>query len=343
MAVGLYPVAITSGGTVVAISGMVQTVWMWEPAIYLFLGGLAGGTFFATALVRFLSNNACPKVTAVGAWVSTAALVVGLLFLVSDVAKPFQAMRMWDSFVNPGSWMVIGAWLLLAAVVFMGLCAVFSTPWLVRAIESFCKPLARHAEAISRACMAVGALLGLGVAMYTGVLLWNAHSIPLWNTPLIAVLFTISALDAGAGVVLATLMFEKSGYAVVFVRRTSVALLVLIVLEACALATLLLTHLAGSQAQALSASLLVSGELNIQFWVLVVMVGLAAPFLFTAIVLSRLVRTPELCRLLHFGAVACSLIGGFALRYVILAGGMHDVPASLDAYQAMLSVYTCMG
>ena len=316
---------------------------MWEPAIYLFLGGLAGGTFFATALVRFLSNNACPKVTAVGAWVSTAALVVGLLFLVSDVAKPFQAMRMWDSFVNPGSWMVIGAWLLLAAVVFMGLCAVFSTPWLVRAIESFCKPLARHAEAISRACMAVGALLGLGVAMYTGVLLWNAHSIPLWNTPLIAVLFTISALDAGAGVVLATLMFEKSGYAVVFVRRTSVALLVLIVLEACALATLLLTHLAGSQAQALSASLLVSGELNIQFWVLVVMVGLAAPFLFTAIVLSRLVRTPELCRLLHFGAVACSLIGGFALRYVILAGGMHDVPASLDAYQAMLSVYTCMG
>ena len=316
---------------------------MWEPAIYLFLGGLAGGTFFATALVRFLSNNAFPKVTAIGAWVSTVALVVGLLFLVSDVAKPFQAMQMWESFVNPGSWMAVGAWLLLAAVVFMGLCAVFSTPWLVRAVESFCKPLARHSEAISKASMAVGALLGLGVAMYTGILLWNAHSIPLWNTPLIAVLFTISALDAGAGVVLAALMLEKSGYAAVFVRRTSVALLVLIVLEACVLATLLLTHLAGSQGQALSASLLLNGELNIQFWVLVVMVGLAVPFIFTALVLARLVRTPELCRLLHFGAVACSLIGGFALRYVILAGGMHVVPASLDAYQAMLSTYTCMG
>ncbi len=342
MAVGLclWP---SHWGTVVAISGMVQTVWIWEPAIYLFLGGLAGGTFFATALVRLLGNNAFPKVTAIGAWMSTAALVVGLLFLVSDVTKPFQAMRMWESFVNPGSWMAIGAWLLLAAVVFMGLCAVFSTPWLVRAIESFCKPLARHAEAISRACMTVGALLGLGVAMYTGVLLWNAHSIPLWNTPLIAVLFTISALDAGAGVVLAALMFEKSGYAAVFIRRTGTALLVLIVLEACALATLLLGHLAGSQGQALSASLLVSGELSIQFWVLVVMVGLAVPFIFTAIVFSRLVRTPELCRLLHFGAVACSLIGGFTLRYVILAGGTHVVPASLDAYQAMLSAYTCMG
>ena len=156
-------------------------------------------------------------------------------------------------------------------------------------------------------------------------------------------LFTISALDAGAGVVLAALMFEKSGYAAVFIRRTSTALLVLIVFEACTLATLLLAHLAGSQGQALSASLLLNGELNIQFWVLVVMVGLAVPFLFTAIVLSRLVRTPELCRLLHFGAVACSLIGGFTLRYVILAGGTHAVPASLDAYQAMLSAYTCMG
>lgn len=322
---------------------MVQTVWMWEPAIYLFLGGLAGGTFFATALVRFLSNNAFPKVTAIGAWVSTVALVIGLLFLVSDVAKPFQAMQMWESFVNPGSWMAVGAWLLLAAVVFMGLCAVFSTPWLVRAVESFCKPLARHAEAISKASMAVGALLGLGVAMYTGVLLWNAHNIPLWNTPLIAVLFTISALDAGAGVVLAALMLERPGHTAVFVGRVSVALLVLIVLEACVLATLLLTHLAGSQGQALGASILLNGELNIQFWVLVVMVGLAVPFIFTALVLARLVRTPELCRLLHFGAVACSLIGGFALRYVILAGGMHVVPASLDAYQAMLSTYTCMG
>ena len=290
-----------------------------------------------------MSNNAFPKVTTIGAWVSTAALVVGLLFLVSDVAKPFQAMQMWESFVNPGSWMAIGAWLLLAAVVFMGLCAVFSTPWLVRAVESFCKPLARHAEAISKACMAVGALLGLGVAMYTGVLLWNAHSIPLWNTPLIAMLFTISALDAGAGVVLAALMLERPRYAAVFVRRVSVALLVLIVLEACVLATLLLTHLAGSQGQALGASVLLNGGLNIQFWVLVVMVGLAVPFIFTALVLARLVRTPELCRLLHFGAVACSLIGGFALRYVILAGGMHVVPASLDAYQAMLSTYTCMG
>ena len=316
---------------------------MWEPAIYLFLGGLAGGTFFVTAIVRFVSGNAFPRVTVIGTWVSTVALVVGLLFLVSDVAKPFQAMQMWQSFVNPGSWMAIGAWLLLAAVVFMGLCAVFSTPWLVCAIESFCRPLARHAEAISRACMAVGALLGLGVAMYTGVLLWNAHSIPLWNTPLIAVLFTISALDAGAGVVLAALTFERSGYAALFIRRTSIVLLALIVLEACALAVLLLMHLAGSQGQVLSASLLLNGELSIQFWVLVVMVGLAVPFICTAMVLAHLVRTPELSRLLHLGAVACSLIGGFTLRYVILAGGMHDVPISFDAYQAMLSAYTCMG
>lgn len=326
------------------MSGVVQSTWVWEPAIYLFLGGLAGGTFLTAAIIRFWSKDSMPRVTAISAWVSTVSLIVGLLFLVVDVAKPFQAMMMWKSFVNFGSWMTIGAWLLFAAVVFMGVCSVFSTQKLVSIIASFCRPLADRSEAISKACMIGGAVFGLGVAVYTGILLWSAHGIPLWNTPIIPVLFTVSALDAGVSVVLAVvLLFEKSEKAALLVKRMSAALLLLIVLEACVIAWLLLTHLGGTESQVLSANTLILGDLHLQFWVLLVGVGLIVPFVLTVLEFMHVVKSSEFARVLHLVAIACALVGGFTLRFVILTAGMHAVLVSPDACQAMMGVYTFIG
>lgn len=325
------------------MSGIAQSVWVWEPAIYLFLGGLAGGAFFATALVRFLSKGRFVKVTIAGSWVSVIALVAGLLFLIVDVAKPFQAMMMWKSFSNLSSWMSIGAWLLFVAVVFMGLCAVFSTPKLVAIVGSFCKPLKKHSEGIAKASMLLGAIAGVGVAVYTGILLWSAHSIPLWNTPLIPTLFTISALDAGASVVLAILLFEKGPEAAAYAKKIGIALVALIVLEACALAGLLYVHSHGSLSQVLSANTLLTGDLSWQFWGLVVVVGLVVPFLLTLVDLAGLVKSAELSKLLHIVAITCALVGGFTLRFVILTGGMHGVLMSPDSYQAMIGVYNLIG
>ena len=325
------------------MSGVTQTTWVWEPAIYLFLGGLAGGAFLAAAFVRILGKDRFSKVTVIGSWVSVIALVVGLLFLIVDVAKPFQAMMMWKSFVNFSSWMTIGAWLLFAAVIFMGLCAVFSTPKLVSILGSFCKPLERHAGGVSKVCMVLGAIAGLGVAVYTGILLWSAHNIPLWNTPLIPVLFTVSALDAGASAILAILLFEKDPEVESFVKKTSIVLVVLIILEACVLAGLMYLHLQGNQSQVLSANTLLQGDLSWQFWGLVVVVGLVVPLLLTLVDLTGLIKSKELSRLLHLVAVACALIGGFTLRLVILTGGMHGVLVSPDAYQAMIGVYNFIG
>jgi len=94
----------------------IQTMWGWEPAIYLFLGGLAGGTFFISALVRLATKDRFQRLSVVAPWVSFAALAVGLFCLVIEVEKPLQAMMMWRSFVNFSSWMTIGAWLLFASI-----------------------------------------------------------------------------------------------------------------------------------------------------------------------------------------------------------------------------------
>ena len=319
--------------------GTTQTMWVWEPAIYLFLGGLAGGAFFATTVVRLWGKDRFSKVAVLGPWVSVIALGIGLLFLVIDVAKPFQAMMMWKSFVNFSSWMTIGAWLLFVAVVFMGLCAVFSTPQLVKILAGLWKPFGTAADKIVKVCMILGSIGGLGVAVYTGILLWSAHSIPLWNTPWIPTLFTISALDAGVSLVLAILLFEKDEMAATFKKRLSLALLVLIVLEAATLTVLLSMNANGTVSQALAANTILHGDLHMQFWGLIVVVGLVIPFILTVIDFMGLIKDEKLAHILHLVAIACALIGGFTVRFVFLTAGIHGALVSPDPYQAMLGVY----
>ena len=319
--------------------GTTQTMWVWEPAIYLFLGGLAGGAFFATTVVRLWSKDRFSKVAVLGPWVSVFALIIGLLFLVVDVAKPFQAMMMWKSFTNFSSWMTIGAWLLFVAVIFIGLCAVFSTPKLVEILSKLWAGFGTYAKKISKVCMILGSIGGLGVAVYTGILLWSAHSIPLWNTPWIPTLFTISALDAGVSVVLAILLAEKDELAQVFKKRLSAALIVLIILEACTLAALLMMHMNGNTSQALAANTILHGDLHLQFWGLIICVGLIVPFILTVIDFMGLIKNEQLAHFLHIVAIVCALIGGFTLRFVILTAGIHGVLVSPDPYQAMMGVY----
>ncbi|MEA5018917.1 MAG: NrfD/PsrC family molybdoenzyme membrane anchor subunit [Gordonibacter sp.] len=317
----------------------IQSMWGLEPAIYLFLGGLAGGTFFVSAIVRLVTKDRFPCLALISPWVSTIALAVGLLCLVVEVEKPLQALMMWKSFVNFGSWMTIGAWLLFAAIAVFGVCAIFSTPRLATAIESLFKPLKSARKGIVRVTLILGAVLGLLVAAYTGVLLMAAGAIPLWNTPLIPTLFTVSALDAGTSVTIVCLLIEKGGQTARSKKVLTDAVLILVAAEAVVLLVLLMTLSGGSPSQSVSALTLTEGSLSLPFWGLVVGIGLAVPFVLGAVELTNLLKNKELARILHFIAVACALIGGFALRYVILAGGIHGAMVSPDTQQAIMGVY----
>lgn len=317
----------------------VQSMWGLEPAVYLFLGGLAGGTFFVSAIVRLITKDRFPCLALISPWVSVIALAVGLLCLVVEVEKPLQALMMWKSFVNFGSWMTIGAWLLFAAIAVFGVCALFSTPRLAMAIESLIKPLKSARKGIVQVTLILGAVLGVLVAAYTGVLLMAAGAIPLWNTPLIPTLFTVSALDAGASVTIVCLLLEKGGQTARLKKVLTGSVVGLVVAEALVLLVLLMTLSGGNQSQSVSALTLTEGSLSLLFWGLVVGVGLAVPFVLGVVEMVGLVKNKEPARILHFIAVVCALVGGFALRYVILAGGVHGVMVSPDTQQAIMGVY----
>ena len=77
-----------------------QTTWSWLPAIYLFLGGLSAGAFLTVSILRLVKPDRFKKTVTGGVWTAVAALAIGLLALVSEVEKPFQAMILFKSFVN---------------------------------------------------------------------------------------------------------------------------------------------------------------------------------------------------------------------------------------------------
>jgi len=317
-----------------------QTHWSWLPAIYLFLGGLSGGTFLVSSIVRFASGDRYDHLAKIAPWVSFISLAAGLLCLIAEVEKPFQAMMMWKSFVNFSSWMAIGAWLLFVSILVFLICALFSTPRICTALGELWKPFGTHAEGIVKVTMGIGSVLGFFVALYTGILLGAAPSIPLWDTWLIPALFTVSAMDAGASVTIAILLAEKDERgSKSHVNRLEAALLVLIVLEGAVIAALLTTMSGGTLSEALSASIMLSGSLAVPFWGLVVGLGLGIPGLLGIVGLTGVVKNSSVSRALKVAAVACALVGGFTLRFVILSSGIHGIMMSPDAYQAALGIY----
>lgn len=315
-----------------------QSTWGWEPAVYLFLGGLAGGTFLVSAIVRFLVGDRHPKLSVVSPWVSLIALGVGLLLLVVEVEKPLQAMMMWKSFVNFGSWMTIGAWLLFAAAILFFVNSLFSTPKIADAICNVVKPLDNVREAIVKVTLGLGGACGLAVAVYTGILLGAAGSIPLWSSPLIPVLFTVSALDAGASVVLACLIADGDE-AKRDARNVSIVLMGLILLEGVVLAMLLTTLSNASLGAALSIDLLLNGQLSVFFWGMLVVVGLVVPFVLTGVELAGFVKSRKAGLVVHAAAIVCALAGGMTLRALVVAAGIHAPLVSPDAYQAAMGVF----
>lgn len=299
-----------------------QLVWGWQPALYLFLGGVGAGAFVVAALLFFFGKNDHRKGLAFVSWAAVACLAVGLLLLLTELIFPLRGLMMWQSFTNVASWMTVGAWLLFAAVVFIFLTAAALT-------EPLAKRLHLPGEGVFlKVCFAAGGVLGFGVCVYTGILLMSAPGVPLWNSLLLPCLFTASALDTG--VALNEIVFcavEKKPTA--RFRKAMVAgTLALIALEALAVAALLGSMASGGgygmesyvQAASASVAILTTGELAPWFWAAFVGIGLVCPV--ACALVSCFVKTGKGHVVTYVGA-ASVLVGGCVLRFLVLLAGIH--------------------
>ncbi len=300
-------------------------------AVYLFLGGLSAGCFIAAAMIALTTGERFKSTVRFGAWASAIAIVVGTLMLLIEVGKPLRALVLLKSFSNLQSWMAIGAWLVFGAILFNGMFTLFWTESVPRWVGAGVKFLENRRK-VFRAILAVmGIFLNLGVAFYTGVLLGVLPFRPFWNTWWLPALFTASALDTGIGMVTAYATLRERGEGAARLRKIlEESVIALILIEGVVLGYYLHKMLQGSADAARAAQLLISGAVSPVFWIVVVGFGLAVPFLVCFSQLSGPVRRATVA--LPLLAIASCLLGGLALRFVVLWAG---IPASLSSPSLM--------
>ena len=307
-----------------------QTIWGWQPALYLFLGGMGAAVFIVAALMHFREGEKLQKTVCIGIWAGMVSLAVGLLCLVTELIHPLRGLMLWQSFSNFTSWMTIGAWLAFCAIVVFFVAAILKTCRIVGKVPA----LGNLDGKIGNVLAVAGIILGFGVAVYTGILLMAAPGVPLWNTLLLPVLFTVSALDTGVAlfeVISAAVKGEEPATA----SRKGLlrAVVVLVCLELIVLVALLASCLTGAgeegswaAAAALSAQTIVSGSLAPYFWGLLVVCGLVLPCVVAVVELDKLRKAeedaPHASGLAVAGALG-ALVGGCALRFIIVFAGVH--------------------
>lgn len=326
---------------------MLQLVWGWQPALYLFLGGMGAGAFIMAAVLFLMDGNRHRTVVCVSMWAALVCLAGGLLLLVTELIVPLRGVMMWRSFSHFTSWMTFGAWGAFGAICVFGVSAVLATPFVGRLLDRW-GWYVRNGLAVRRALAVLGIALGAFVAVYTGMLLKTSQSIALWNTFLLPALFTVSALDTGVALVevIAMALVRKDPLAAKAGALMETVVVVLVLLELAVLTVFLASMMAAGgtdptgDAAAASAQTLVSGSLAPLFWGLIVVVGLLLPLGMALLGLGLHRRATHADRgaedgspsglLVGTTAIGAlgAIVGGCALRFLVLGAGAHaDVMA----------------
>jgi formate-dependent nitrite reductase membrane component NrfD len=177
--------------------------WTWFIVPYFFLAGLAGGCYVIATLLRLWGDRGDEPAARLGFYAAFLAFLPCPVLLTLDLTQPLRFWHMlWNT--TPGaagpnfkSWspMSVGSWVLVVFGLFVTV--------------SFLEVLARDRGwearwlrlldgALGRVWSAVGAVLGLFVAGYTGVLLAVSNQ-PVWSdTWALGGLFLASGLAGSA-------------------------------------------------------------------------------------------------------------------------------------------------
>ncbi len=282
---------------------MREPAWGLLIVIYLFFGGLSAGAMMLSSLAHLFGRTERHHAIArAAAFVAPLPVIVGTAMLVFDLGRPFFFWKLFLA-LKPFSPMWIGSWLLT----FFSLASLaYAYLMLPAAWQKWFIP---RADAWRRGLAIAGLPLGLSVAVYTAVLLGVLVARPLWNTPLLALLFVLSALSSAAALLL---IIAPRGDR----HLLSIVDVGLIVAEVLVLVAIL-TYGLVSYTASREAVILLAVDFGWSFWLGVMMLGLLAPLA----VEWWLLRNPVHSRLFLIGAAVLVLLGGFLLRYVVVYAG----------------------
>lgn len=287
--------------------------WDWRIAVDLFFGGIGVGAFVVAALNSLYYKDKYPSVSKVGAVLSPLFVILGLVFLVSELGQP---LRMWRTVTgfnvsSPLSW----------AGPFQGLFIVigivYAALWL------------RPGPSKARTALAViGLPFAVVVGGYHGWLLTIVKARPLWNTGPATIAALLGFATTGIAAVLLVLCFmpKRKGAnglsEVRVIRNLRDLLLAGLILQGLTFFVWWVSLYFGSayDREALAGANAATGPL---FWSVGIGVGLVIPAVLEIgdLVLRREGTRPVNVQLTALAAVLI-LVGGLAFRYSVLIGGL---------------------
>ncbi len=292
--------------------------WEWQIPGYLFLGGIVAGMMILLSAMELKTGKRPQSLSAqVMPFVAIALISVGMVFLLLDLSYPTHVYRFFMTFepTSPMSW---GSWLLMIVyptLVLMGLGALpeerresLMTWPVVRSAKKLMTMVFGIADRWRTTLVWTSAILGVGLGVYTGLLLGTMSARPMWNSSVLGPLFLVSGISTGAAAMMLSRLHEEEAH--LLARWDSLAIGVELLL----IGALVLGYATGPAASKAAGAMILGGPYTAMFWGLVVVAGLVVPLLLNLVELKREIPGTRF-------APALILIGGLALRVVFVAAG----------------------
>jgi len=182
----------------------------------------------------------------------------------------------------------------------------------------------------------IGVIFAVGTAAYTGLLIGVVKAVPLWNTSILPILFVVSAMSTGiaATVLLASLVNRHAAHGLKWLKKTH---LVLLALEVLIIFFMFYVTMNANEVAYLSIKSIITGNWSLLFWLGLMLFGLGLPMLIEGIelLLGRRSSKKQSAEaevaatstgVLHLVPTVVTeagvLVGGFILRYILLAAAI---------------------
>jgi formate-dependent nitrite reductase membrane component NrfD len=322
-------------------------VWQWQIPIYLFLGGLVAGLMIIAGVrliaIRPTQREALVCCT-IGPLLGLVFLSLGMFVLFLDLSHKLYVWRLYTTFqiTSPMSW---GSWILLLVYPALAANALAHLPEAVPALAKRFPVFITWSDFIlsrTRLVVAVGivnVLVGIGLGIYTGILLGTLGARPLWNSALLGPLFLFSGLSTAAALLHGILVLTSSGeelpafadFLLSSLTRLAQARPLdqkvapvlagadnsFLTIELGLLSLFLIGQLTSTAVHQQAASLLLSGPYAAVFWIFVISLGIVLPLILQTLDLQNSIR--------HTLAPAVLVIfGGIALRFILVYAGQQS-------------------
>jgi formate-dependent nitrite reductase membrane component NrfD len=309
--------------------------WGLLIVVYLFLGGLSAGLFFAAGLANYMEVDgqpAYPRIARMGALLAPWPVAIGSGLLILDLGNWYRFYKLFIHF-RWESPMSIGSWLLTA---FTGIAFAYAFAWLPedwrqklfskvppawKQVHRLNVDLSAHRKIIAM----VGFPFSIGVGIYTGVLLGAVSARPFWTTNLVAQMFLFSALSSGAATLLLAMVLDRRNPVETHETKFLITLdIVFIVLELFIILPYLIHGSLSVLAVKQSLWLILGGPYTLLFWVFFMGFGLLVPLVIEVYELAPSLLKGHAFhgdRNLALTASGLVLFGGFLLRYIFVYAG----------------------